>query len=347
MTQVLFIFLLTIFSAINQDPRPDLKSLAPFPVGAAISTYHLKHNSAYRRLLVEQFNSVTAENAMKFEQLHPSQHQFRWAAADELVRFARTNGMRVHGHTLIWSAKNPKWVNNFQGDRAAWKALLKDHIQTIVKHFKADVHSWDVVNEAFTEAGTLKKSIWLEKLGPEYLELAFIYAHEADPESLLFYNDYGHEYGGKKLNAILNMVKDFRRKNIPIHGLGLQTHIVARIPEKNIRYGITAASKSGLLIHISELEVSVKYNKPKAFLLDDQLAQVQAQKYKAVFEAYAAIPKAQQFGITTWNLGDRDAFRNSVSKNRDHPMLFDYEYQPKPAFKAIVELLKEFPGRFR
>lgn len=347
MKQLLFIFLVCILSAFGQSSVPNFKSLAPFPVGAAVSTYHLKHNPPYRKLIVDQFNSVTAENAMKFEQLHPSQHEFRWSAADELVNFAREKGMRVHGHTLIWAAKNPKWVKEFKGDRVAWQNLLRTHIQTIINHYKVNVHSWDVVNEAFTEEGTLKKSVWLEKLGPEYIELAFRYAHEADPEALLFYNDYGHEYGGKKLNAILKMVGDFKRKNVPIHGLGLQTHIVARIPEKNIRYGITAASKSGLLIHISELEISVKYNKPKAFLLDNQLAQIQAQKYKAVFEAYAAIPKSQQFGITTWNVGDRDAFRNSGSKNRDHPMMFDYEYQPKPAFNAVVESLKASTGKSR
>jgi endo-1,4-beta-xylanase len=249
-----------------------LKSVVPFPVGAAINVRLLRKHQGYRNTILNQYNSITAENAMKFGKLHPSEDVFRWDDADELVNFAQANGMRVHGHTLIWSAKNSKWVEAYQGDKKAWKKLLKTHIQTVVKHFKGKVISWDVVNEAFEDNGKLKKSVWLDNIGPEYIELAFQYAHEADPKALLFFNDYGQEYGGPKMAAILKMVEDFKAKRIPIHGLGLQMHVVVRMSDAGLAKGINLAASSGLLVHVSELEISVRYKKPKVFQMDEDLA---------------------------------------------------------------------------
>jgi len=314
-----------------------LKDAFNFPVGAAINARLLGSRSIYKNTIAREFNSLTAENAMKFNALHPSEFEFRWKDADDIVSFAKENNMRVHGHTLLWPQKVPNWIKNYQGDQQAWKDLLKNHIYTVVKHFKGQVASWDVVNEAIATDGSLKKSIWLDKLGPDYIALAFQYAHEADPDALLFYNDYGHEFGGKKLQRILSMVADFKRRGVPIDGLGMQMHLVVRISDQKIQQAINAVSKTGLLVHISELEISVKYNKPKTFLLDGGLASQQAEKYKAVFQAYQKVPRKQQFGITTWNVGDADAFRNNGGINKDHPMLFDNDYQPKPAYRALLE----------
>ena len=321
---------------------PTLKSVVPFPVGAAINIKLLRKHQGYRNTIISQYNSITAENAMKFGKLHPSEDEFRWKDADELVNFAKSNGMRVHGHTLIWSAKNPKWVDAYQGDKKAWKKLLKTHIQTVVKHFKGRVVSWDVVNEAFEDNGKLKKCVWLDNIGPEYLELAFQYAHEADPKALLFFNDYGQEYGGRKMEAILKMVKDFKARKIPIHGLGLQMHVVVRMSDAGLAKGINLAASTGLLVHVSELEISVRYKKPKVFQMDEELANLQAHKYRTIFEAFRAIPKRQQFGITTWNVGDADAFRNGPykNKNHDHPMLFDIYYRAKPAYYEVLKAMR-------
>lgn len=329
------------YGATNTQNQPTLKAVVPFPIGVAVGIRHLRNNDAYRNLVKEQFNSITAENVMKFNALHPSEHEFRWTSADEIVAFAQENNMRVHGHTLIWAKVNPSWVKEFKGDKAAWKNLLKNHIQTIVKHFKGKVTSWDVVNEAYNDGGNLKESIWLEKIGPEYIELAFRYAHEADPDALLFYNDYGHEYLGKRIYAIVNMVKDFKKRGVPIDGLGMQMHIPLRLSDSKIRRSIEIAASTGLLVHLSELEISVKHQMPKIFRMTDQLAAQQAAKYKAVFQAYSSIPKRQQFGITTWNLGDADSFRNSKGPNHDHPMMFDRQYRPKPAFQAVIDAWKK------
>lgn len=314
-----------------------LKSVFDFPVGAAVNANLLRKRAIYRETVAREFNSITAENAMKFGALHPSETEFRFKAADGIVAFAQQHNMRVHGHTLLWPQKVPDWIKNYKGDRKAWENLLRTHIHTVVNHFKGKVVSWDVVNEAVAESGALKKSIWLDKLGPDYIAMAFRFAHEADPNALLFYNDYGHEFGGKKLQKILAMVQDFKQRGVPIHGLGMQMHLVVRISDQKIKNAINSAARTGLLVHISELEISVKYNKPKTFLMDDLLASQQAQKYKAVFLAYRNVPKKQQFGITTWNVGDADAFRNNKIKNRDHPMLFDVEYKPKAAYRALLE----------
>jgi endo-1,4-beta-xylanase len=331
-----------LINKLVQPDTPSLKAVVPFPVGAAINLNLIRKHNTYRNTIISQYNSITAENVMKMGGLHPAKDVYYWKDADELVAFARQNNMRVHGHTLIWAANNPKWVNEFQGDKRAWKNLLKSHVQTVVKHFKGKVASWDVINEAFADNGTLKKSIWLEKIGPEYIELAFRYAHEADPKALLFLNEYGQEYDGRRREGIMKMVQDFKKRKVPIHGLGLQMHVVVRISDDNISGVINWAASSGLLVHLSELEISVLHSQPETFQMDSALANKQAHKYKTIFESFKKIPKAQQYGITTWNVGDADAFRNGPyrNKNHDHPMLFDIYYVPKPAYRAIIDAMK-------
>lgn len=314
-----------------------LKQALPFPVGAALKINLLRKNPTYRNLVAREFNSVTAENAMKFHALHPAEKVYRWSDADYFVRFAKSNNMRVHAQTLIWPKSTPKWVTEFQGDKAAWKRMYKMHIQTVVSHFKGQVAAWDVVNEAFDDKGGYKKAIWLEKIGPEYIELAFQYAHEADPDALLFYNDYGQEHGGKKLRAILNMVSQFKRKGVPIHGLGMQMHVVLRMNIQNLQRNLTLAATTGLKIHMSELDISVRYKKPEEFKLDVNLAAAQGDLYKAIVRAFLTLPERQQYGITLWGIGDRDSFWNSKSKSRthDYPLLFDHFYKPKPAYYGM------------
>lgn len=313
-----------------------LKSYLRFPLGAAVKVQLLRDNAVYRNLVINNFNSVTPENAMKFNSLHPAPTVFTWKDADYIVDFALANNIRVHGHTLLWTKYTPKWVTDFNGSRSDWADLLKNHIQTIVKHFKGKVHSWDVMNEAYDDKGNLIPCIWLDKLGPEYIELAFQYAHESDPTALLFYNDYGQEFAGRKLQAIMAMVQDFKRRGVPISGLGLQMHTVLRMSTLQLARAIQSAASTGLKVHISELEVSVRYQKPESFLLDSTLEFQQGEKYKGIFQAYRSIPRAQQFGITTWNVSDADSFRNSKITNHDFPLLFDMNFKPKAAYKALV-----------
>lgn len=317
-----------------------LQAGLPFPFGAAVNISLLKNNAAYRATVAKEYSSLTAENAMKTGALHPQQNTYDWADADYLVDFAKQNNKRIHGHTLVWYKSLPAWITNFQGDAAAWENLLKTHIQTIVGHFKGKVASWDVVNEAFEDNGTLRNSIWLQKLGPDYIARCFTYAHEADPDAQLFYNDYGHEYGPTKRAAILSLVNDLKSRNIPINGIGMQMHTRYNMAESNWLTAINTAAQTGLKVHISELDIAMNPDNIQNLTFSAALAETQAQKYLYIVKAYNAIPKAQQFGITTWNVSDADTWITGNYSRPDWPLPFDSNYARKPAYQGILNGVK-------
>ncbi len=308
----------------------------PFPIGASVSVSHMKDNSKYSGVVTTEYNSITAENAMKFDALHPDENTFFWTDADYLVSYAQANNKRIHGHTLNWHTSLPAWLTDFQGDSAAWENVLKNHIQTVVTHFKGKVASWDVVNEAFNDNGTLRNSIWVQKLGTDYIARCFQYAHESDPDAILFYNDYGHEYSSAKRSAINNMISSFLTRGIPIHGTGMQFHITYTETDANISAAIDAAAATGLKVHISELDIRLNNDKLPGFVLTPLLASQQADKYKFVVKAFNAIPAAQKFGITTWNVGDADSWVPWWLGVPDYPLPFDKDYLRKPAYYGIV-----------
>jgi len=325
-------------------PRPQctvadssLYQLMPFPMGASVGISRMKNNARYTEVVRKEFNSITAENAMKFRALHPAENTYQWADADFLVDFAQKNGKRLHGHTLNWYQYLPAWVNNFSGDSIAWENMLKDHIQTVVTHFKGKVTSWDVVNEYFNDDGTIRPSVWVKNLGPDYIARCFQYAHEADPAALLFYNDYGHEYSSAKRTAIGKLINSFKERKIPIHGIGMQFHMTYTLTDANISAAIDFAVATGLKVHISELDVRVNNNKVQGLTFTDAMAAQQADRYRQVVKTYNAIPKSQQFGITTWNVGDADSWVPSWQGAPDYPLPFDANYLRKPAYKAIIE----------
>lgn len=315
-----------------------LYKMMPFKMGASVNVNLMKTNAKYYGVVTKEYNSITAENAMKFGALHPAQNSFSWADADYLVDYAIATGKRVHGHTLNWYTSLPSWVTNFSGDSAAWEDLLKTHIQTVVSHFKGKVSSWDVVNEAFNDDGTLRNSIWVQHLGADYIARCFQYAHEADPNALLFYNDYGHEYSSAKRTAIANMISSFKSRGIPIDGIGMQFHITYTQSDANITAAMNMAAATGLKVHISELDIRLNDAKDQNLVLTQTLADQQAARYKYVVKTYNSIvPAAQQYGITTWNVGDADSWVPGWLKAPDYPLPFDRNYLRKPAYRAIIE----------
>ena len=317
-----------------------LYQFMPFPMGASVGISRMKNNAPYIEVVTKEFNSITAENAMKFRALHPAENTYQWADADFLVDYAQRNGKRLHGHTLNWYQYLPAWVNNFSGDSIAWENMVKDHIQTVVAHFKGRVASWDVVNEYFNDDGTIRPSVWVQHLGPDYIARCFQYAHEADPDAILFYNDYGHEYSSAKRTAIGKLINSFKARNIPIHGIGMQFHMTYTQSDANIGAAIDFAAATGLKVHISELDVRVNNNKVQGLVFTDAMAAQQADRYRQVVKTYNAIPKSQQFGITTWNVGDADSWVPSWQGAPDWPLPFDGNYLRKPAYWAIIEGVK-------
>ena len=307
-----------------------LQSVAPFHIGAAIDPNLLQTNLSYRNIITGELNSITTENALKWPSVHPQQNTFDFSGGDVLVNFALQNKKRIHGHNLLWYAFNPDWLNNFIGDSAAWENLLKTHIQTVISHYKGKITSWDVVNEAFHEDGILRVEdvdhsdhfddgcIWARHLGTDYIARSFQYAHEADPDALLFYNEYGQEWSEPKLNAVINLANDFIARSIPIHGLGIQMHIDINSANDGITNAIQQLANTGLQIHISELDIRVNTNNNPLLTYTDALKTTQSDKYDFVVRQYKSlVPKAQQYGITTWNVGDADSWIRSYFNKND------------------------------
>lgn len=312
-----------------------LITMVPFHYGAAVNVNLMKANTSYRNLVTKEFKSLTPETVMKFSQLHPGPNTWFWTDADYLVNFAQQNNKRVHGHTLVWHNALPNWLTSFVGDSAAWENVLKTHIQTVVTRFKGKVASSDVVNEAILDDGTLRNSIWLQKLGSGYIARAFQYAHEADPAAVLFYNDYGNEYSATKRTAIISLVNTLKNAGVPIHGIGMQMHTRYTQTDANLAAAINTAAQTGLKVHISELDISLNPDDNPNLSYNSLLEQQQAFKYKFVVSTYKAIPEAQKFGITQWNVTDGDSWLSSTKP--DWPLPFSANYKRKAAYKAIIE----------
>lgn len=315
--------------ACSQSTDTTFEGFSPFPAGAAINVSKLKNNATYRALVIREYNSLTPENAMKMSAIHPQATTWSWADADTLVNFGIQYNKRVHGHTLVWHNSVPNWVTNFSGDSAAWENLLKTHIQTVVTRYKGKVASWDVVNEAVLDDGTLRNTIWLQHLGRGYIARSFQYAHEADSAALLFYNDYGHEYSTAKLNTIDSLVRALKNAGVPIQGVGLQMHVHRYSDNRKIETAITTMTQTGLLVHIAELDVRMNPDEIAGTTFTNTLSHLQFAKYKLFARLTKNIPAAQRFGLTTWGVSDADSY---ASGNPDWPLPFDGSYQKKLAF---------------
>ena len=314
-----------------------LREVAPFPIGAALNPNLLNSNAAYRDVAAREFSSITSENYLKMENVHPAQDRYDWTGSDVLINFAGQHKQRMHGHTLIWHEAVPAWVTSFKGDSLAWEALFKSHIQTVVSHYKDRLASFDVVNEAFLDDGTVRQSIWYVHLGPDYVARAFRYAREANPAVKLFYNEYGQEYSARKLTAVVALAADFKRRNVPIDGIGLQLHTNIGQTDASIQNAIQQMAATGLLVHISELDVRVNQAKKAGYTLTGADAETQKQKFAAIVRAYRTlVPKAQQHGITTWNVGDGDSWIPNFCNCQDFPLPFDKQYAKKPAYDGIM-----------
>ena len=311
-----------------------------FYCGSVVDLNRMSANADYETIVNTQFNSVTAENIMKPEFLHPSENTFNWTEADQLAEYCASNSKRLHGHTLIWHQQLPSWMSNFQGTKTDWEAMMREHIFQIVNHFKGNVSSWDVVNEVFNDDGTLRHTIWKEHIGSSYIEKAFQFAHEADPDAKLFYNDYSLAINPIKREAVLSFLNNLKRRGVPIDGIGMQMHIFIGFPENvEIATAIDAIWKHDYLVHISELDISINPLSQEMQEAPENELTRQAEKYLYVFKSFDSIPDKYKFGITIWGIGDGDSWIRYYYNRDDYPLLFDDNYVPKPAFcKLISEL---------
>lgn len=335
-------------SSLTYTPTTTLKAAATFPMGMIASADKLSGNDAnFTTALNKEFNSITAENDMKMGEIFKAANTYDFTKGDAIVNYAKANNMRVHGHALIWHASVPTWLKNYTGTDAQFETLIKDYIKATVTHFalvknaagKSVVESWDVVNENFTtDAGA---GVFVKRLGADYMQKCFKWAREADATVKLFYNDYSLESQGSKTEQVVNMVKDFKAKSIPIDGIGMQMHVDYKNPSiSTINSNLAAIQSTGLLIHFSELDMTVNADKVLQKLTQER-AEEQMARYKEIVQLYNKIPVAQKFGITIWGLRDNDSWLLSFLNNQvEFPLLFNDKFQYKIAHKGFVEGLK-------
>lgn len=310
-------------------------------------------------LVKEHFDIVTPENCMKPGRVHPGEDTWRFERPDALVQWCTGNGIAIHGHTLLWHAQTNDWFFR-DGDKAAVIRRMKDHIGTLVGRYKGKIRSWDVVNEAIADGGdartarteNLRNSSWLRAVGPEFLTLAFKFAHEADPDAVLYYNDYGIEAGPKHASSMV-LLKRLIEDGAPIHGVGIQGHWSTNgIPFAALDAAIADYASLGLKVSITELDVTIRGASGGQFgrgfpgrrpgggappAPDDLKAQADA--YARLFSIFAARKDALE-RVTFWGLSDRRTWRFG-----QHPLLFDSDNRRKPAYAAVLDaLLSPNPG---
>jgi endo-1,4-beta-xylanase len=323
-----------------QRSTTTLRSLAQqrgIGIGTAALMEPFQNDSTYREVLAREFNRLTPENAMKFGQLHPERDRYNFTKADALVTFAKAHQMQVHGHTLVWHQSMPDWLTQVEWTREELMDIMHQHIYTVVAHYQGQLAAWDVVNEAVAGNGSLRDSIWLSRIGPEYIELAFRWAHEADPQARLFYNDHDGEGLGKKSDAIYELIKDLRQRNVPIHGVGLQMHKSIKNPPsiEQVAANIKRLGKLGLEVQITEMDVQIHDGKGTT----QQRLASQADVYREMLRVCLDAPTCKS--LTTWGLADHLSWIPHFYKRPDSPLIFDESYRPKPAYDALVDVLKE------
>ena len=351
---VLFSVLTALATGCKKTTKPQLaavatlKGTASFPMGTSVVASPLSERPIYQQTVLTEYSSITADYEMKLDIVEPQQGVYNYAPGDFIVGFAAQHHLRMHGHNLIWHQALPSWVLNFQGDTTAWENLFKTHIQSVANHFKGEVASWDVVNEALFDDGTLRNldhkqgdgtaSIWRQHLGADYIARAFIYTHQADPNALLFYNDYGQEWGGPKLDSMVVMLNNFKRRGIPISGVGMQMHIDINVDTAGISNALKRLAATGLLVHISELDISVNPGNIGNLVFTYALQQQQATLYQFIAQSYKAnVPSAQRYGITTWEFSDADSWIPNFFNRPDWPLPFDKQYNKKAAYFSLLK----------
>jgi endo-1,4-beta-xylanase len=318
--------------------RAPLRALAQdrgFRLGAAVAYQPLVSEAAYRDTLAREFNVVTPENAMKFDALHPSRDRYDFSQADAIVKFAQGHAMQVRGHPLLWHEQLPGWLTQGKFTSEELKAILKDHIQTTVSHYRGQVWAWDVVNEAFKDDGTLRDTLWLRGIGPEYVELTFRWAREADLNALLFYNDYANEGLNRKSDAIYNAVKELKQRGVPVDGVGWQMHISSSQPPdpQAMSANLQRLAELGLQVQITELDVKVQESSAP---MEERLVQ-QAKVYGDTLAF--CLSHQTCTALVMWGFTDRYTWIPGFTGKPDWPLIFDRNYQPKPAYDALRDTL--------
>lgn len=313
-------------------PVAPLKT-APFPVGTAIQAAQID-DPALSRLIAAQVSQLTPEWEMKMEYIVQDDGRFRFDAPDRIAAFAKAHGLRFFGHTLVWYAQKPPAFERLDETRANFGQAYRNYILAVVGRYRGQTVGWDVVNEAIEEDGEgWRDSLWSQRLGRlDHMVRAFEHAREADPDAVLFLNDYNLESLPKKRASFLKLAEALLVAGAPLTGLGTQTHVAADLPAGAITAAIKDLASLGLPVHVSEMDVSLTRAKGLLPNRDEHLAS-QKRLYAEAGEAFAALPARQRFAFTHWGLRDRDSWLRRENA-ADAPLLFDDAGRAKAAAKA-------------
>ena len=332
-----------------------------FRIGAALNPATFDEKDARDTAIVTaQFNTISPENVLKWEPIHPRPDTYNFDPADRYVAFGEKYKMFIVGHNLVWHSQVPQWV--FKDDKGApvtRDVLLErmhDHIRTVVGRYKGRIGGWDVVNEALNEDGTLRKSQWLNIIGDDYIAKAFQFAHEADPAAELYYNDYSIENEPKRKGAV-ELIKKLKAQSIPITAMGLQGHDKLDWPTAQQQADtIEAFAALGIKVSITELDVDVlprtapgnsadvsatssggAGTNPYAAGLPDAVQQTLARRYAELFDIFVKY-RASMGRVTFWGVTDGGSWLNNfpIRGRTNYPLLFDREGKPKPAFFSVI-----------
>jgi len=362
-------------NGVREQSLREAASASGMLIGAAVRPAQLSE-AAYASTLAREFNMLEPEDALKWEVVQPERQSFDFSQADQIVDFATRHGMKVRGHTLVWHQQNPKWLTEGKYTSGELAEILEQHIKTVVGHYRGRIFAWDVVNEAFDELhpGELRSTIWRDQpgIGPaenaaasdgqratsnaalselearsskqsfSYIERCFRWAHEADPQALLFYNEAEAETVNPKSDAIYAMVRDFRRRGVPIDGVGFQMHIANLLADVvSISANIERFTALGVRVHITEMDVALPVDAEGNARPED--LQRQADIYREI--AHACLSHPGCTAIQTWGFTDKYSWIGSHSrKTQGAALLFDRSYRAKPAYEALRNALERPRG---
>jgi endo-1,4-beta-xylanase len=360
---------------VREQSLREASSASGMLIGAAVRRAQLSE-AAYASTLAREFNMLEPEDALKWEVVHPERRSFDFSQVDQIVDFAIRDGIKVRGHTLVWHRQNPKWLTEGKYTSGELTEILEQHIKTVVGHYRGKIFAWDVVNEAFDELqpGELRSTIWYDQPGIgladnaaasykrrsptnrvsselearrsnesySYIERCFRWAHEADPQALLFYNDAEAETMNLKSDAIYAMVRDFRQRNVPIDGVGFQMHIAnLRADVASISANIERFTALGIQVHITEMDVALPVDAEGNARPED--LRRQADVYRQIADACLSHPECT--AIQTWGFTDKYSWIGSHSKKtQGAALLFDRNYRAKPAYEALRDALERPRG---
>jgi endo-1,4-beta-xylanase len=310
-------------------------------VGAAADSPYLSDNN-YAVILGSEFSQLQAENEMKFATIHPATGNYNFSGGDALVSFAQAHTMVVRGHTLVWHNQVPSWVTTGKFTPLQLSAILQDHIATVMGHYAGKVYAWDVINEAFNDDGTMRDTIWYDQpgigfggLGTQYIEQALDWARMSDPNAQLFYNDYNAEPINAKSDAIFAMAQDFKTRGVPLDGIGFQLHIDLSYDTPaflaSFAHNLQRFATLGLDLHITELDIRLSDSSSASF-------NAQAKLYGEMAAICVQQPACKLF--QTWGFTDKHSWISSFYPGQGWALLWDANYQKKPAYDSVLNALK-------